>query len=249
LPTVEFTDPRLVAVYETVNAYAPGTQPDFYLGLAAELGVRSVVDLGCGTGLITRELARQGYDVTGVDPAFAMLEVARHRPDGERVRWIHGDASLLPAGEADLAIMSGHVAQFFADDDEWAGALRALWRALRPGGRLAFESRDPRAREWERWTSDHRRTYDDPAAGRIEVWAEVRDARDGVIAYDNHYAFVATGEEVVSPTRLRFRTLEQLTDSLVDAGFSVERVFGHWDRRAPGPASPELVLVACRRDS
>ena len=51
-PIVEFTDPRLVAVYETVNAYEPGTQPEFYLGLAAEVGARSVVDLGCGTGLI-----------------------------------------------------------------------------------------------------------------------------------------------------------------------------------------------------
>src|ERR671911_1404470 len=104
---VEFTDPRLVAVYETVNAYEPGTQPDFYLGLAAEVGARSVVDLGCGTGLLTRELALRGYEVTGVDPAPAMLEVARRRPGGDRVRWLHGDAGLLDEGRADLAVMSG----------------------------------------------------------------------------------------------------------------------------------------------
>ncbi len=243
---MEFTDPRLVAVYETVNAYEPGTQPDFYLGLAAEVGARSVVDLGCGTGLITRELAQRGYQVTGVDSAPAMVEVARSRPGGERVRWVVGDAGRLGDAGADLAIMSGHVAQFFVRDDEWAAALTALRRALRPGGHLTFESRDPRAREWERWTADARRTYDDPAAGPVEVWAEVSDVRDGVVSYDNHYAFLATGEEVVSPTRLRFRTREELTRTLADTGFAVEEVYGGWDRRPPGPGTGELVVVAVR---
>ena len=233
-------------MYETVNAYEPGTQPDFYLGLAAELGARSVVDLGCGTGLITRELARQGCEVTGVDPAPAMLEVARRRPGGDRVHWVHGDARLPGEGRADLALMSGHVAQFFVEEDELAAALAALHRALRPGGHLAFESRDPRAREWERWTATARRTYHDPAAGSVEVWAEVSDVRDGVVTYDNHYAFAATGEEVVSPTRLRFRTVEELTASLADAGFAVEQLFGDWDRRPPGPATGELIVVAGR---
>jgi SAM-dependent methyltransferase len=175
-----------------------------------------------------------------------MLEVARRRPGGDRVRWLHGDAGLLDEGRADLAVMSGHVAQFLVGDGEWAAALAALRRALRPGGRLAFESRDPLAREWERWTSDARRTYHDPAAGPVEAWAEVAHVREGVVTYENHYAFVATGEVVVSPTRLRFRSSEELTTSLADAGFAVEHVYGDWDRRPPGPSTGELIVVAVR---
>ena len=34
----EFSDPRLVAIYDSVNAYGPGEQPDFYRGLATEIG-------------------------------------------------------------------------------------------------------------------------------------------------------------------------------------------------------------------
>jgi predicted RNA methylase len=49
----EFTDPRLVAVYETINPYAADAQPGFYSQLAAELGAAAIVDLGCGTGLIS----------------------------------------------------------------------------------------------------------------------------------------------------------------------------------------------------
>ena len=76
----EFDDLRLVAVYDSVNAYAPGTQPDFCLQLAAELGARAIVDLGCGTGLVTCALARAGYELTGIDPAPGMLAIARTAP-------------------------------------------------------------------------------------------------------------------------------------------------------------------------
>jgi SAM-dependent methyltransferase len=246
-PTIaEFTDPRLVAVYDTLNPYAAETQPRFYAELAAETGAAAIVDLGCGTGLITCELARQGYRMTGVDPAPGMIEAARRRPWGDRVRWVVGDAGGVPAGDADLAIMSGHVAQFLVSDETWHAALTALRAALRPGGRVAFESRNPAAREWERWTRDARSVADDPVAGRIEMWSEVDDVRDGIVSSALHYVFAATGEELVSRARLRFRSEEELRASLRDAGFEVERVYGDWDRRPASPSSPELIVVAAR---
>jgi ubiquinone/menaquinone biosynthesis C-methylase UbiE len=69
-----------------------------------------------------------------------MLAVARSRPGHDQVRWIDGDATTaVPALVADLAIMTGHVAQVFLDDAAWMQALRAVHRVLAPGGRLAFE--------------------------------------------------------------------------------------------------------------
>jgi SAM-dependent methyltransferase len=240
----EFEDPRLVAIYETVNAYAPGTQPDFYLALAEELGARSVVDLGCGTGLITRQFAARGLEVIGIDRAPRMLEVARSRPNSERVRWLLGGPEQAQGANADLAIMSGHVAQFFLDDESWRAALEGLRAALRPGGRLAFESRNPAAREWERWTPEHRSTGRDPDAGEIETWVTVSAVRGEVVDTEIHYRFLATGEQLVSPVTLRFRTREDLTRSLEVAGFALERTYGWWDRSPLHPDSPELILVA-----
>ena len=242
----EFTDPRLVAIYDTLNAYLPDRQPGFYLQLAAELGAVEIVDLGCGTGLISRELARLGYRVTGVDPAPAMLDIARQRPYGDRVRWIDGDASRLGTPGADLAIMTGHVAQFFLTDESWQAALSALFAALRPGGQLAFESRNPGAREWEGWTRAAGRSADDPTAGRVDTWSEVHEVRGEIVSCSGHYAFAATGEELVSPVSLRFRTEAELTRSLAEAGFALERVYGDWDRRPSGPKTPELIVVASR---
>ena len=128
----EFDDPRLVAIYDAVNAYGDNEQPDFYAQVAADMGAVSIVELGCGTGLVSRKLAALGYQVTGVDPSAAMLDVARRGPGAEHVRWICGDASALDAsaGASDMAFMSGHVAQFFVSDESWTTALdRAPRRA------------------------------------------------------------------------------------------------------------------------
>jgi hypothetical protein len=51
---------------------------------------------------------------------------------------------------------------------------------------------------------------------------------------------------LVSENRLRFRTEAELTQSLAEVGFKVERVYGDWDRRPAGPTIPELIVVAIR---
>jgi hypothetical protein len=134
-------------------------------------------------------------------------------------------------------------------DESWHRALIALRAALRPGGWMAFESRNPRAREWENWTREARRSVDDPIAGRVETWSEVHDVREGIVSYAIHYVFAATREELVAPSRLRFRSEEELTKSLADAGFTLERVYGDWDRRPAEPTRPELIVIAAVQNS
>ena len=247
----EFYDPRLVAVYDTVNPIAEYEM--FYLDLASKLSASSVIDVGCGTGLLTCELAKRGHRLIGVEPSKAMLEVARRRACGERVEWIEGDALGLGELQADLAIMTGHVAQFFLDDGGWHSALIAIRKALRPGGRIAFESRNPLVQPWaDQEIEDHvdwpsrtsRRRVDDPVAGRIEWWTEILEVEDDRVRTAIHYLFTRSGEELVSTNELMFRTRAQLGRSLSDAGFSVENVFGDWDGRPADPASPELIFVA-----
>ena len=249
----EFDDPRLVAVYDTLNPYAPGTQPDFYVGLARELGAATVVEIGCGTGLVTAAFVRAGFDVVGLEPSALMLERARRRPAARGARWIHGDVAALDVRDADLVVMAGHVAQFFLTDDAWRDVLGHARAVLGPGGRLAFETRNPAARAWEAWTPERtRRTVHDPVAGEIETWAEVPEvhaaerpgAHAAVVDGLQRYRFAATGEVLTARTALRFRTVEEVDASLSAAGFAVERRYGGWDRRPFGPEDQEIVVVA-----
>ena len=243
--TPEFTDPRQVAIYDAVNSYEPGSQPDFYLGVAQEVGAETVIDLGCGTGIITLELARRGYRMIGVDPSPVMLERALEKPDADGVQWIQGGAGQLGTPCADLAIMSGHVPQFILTDADWLEALAGVKEALRPAGYLAFESRDPRAWEWKRWTG-HKRIIPDSPNGRIESWTEVTNVEADVVYAVGHRSLSRSDEELLSPFAIRFRSEELLRQSLISSGFTVENVFGDWDRRPSALGERELIFIARR---
>jgi len=240
-----YIDPRLVELYDIENPR--GADTNFYLGLAAELDAHRILDLGCGTGLLTRELATPGRQVIGVDPAPAMLAVARRRLDAERVRWIDGDAHALGTPDADLLVMTGNVAQVFLDDAEWLTTLAAIHAALCPGGYLAFESRNPDERAWERWnrTATYER-FDSPN-GPMESWLELGRVGDGRVSLEGHNVFLSTGEIVVAKDELRFRNLEEMTNALTDSGFTVEHVYGDW-KKGPLLSTSQVMVFIARRD-
>ncbi|MEM5342645.1 class I SAM-dependent methyltransferase [Paraburkholderia azotifigens] len=240
-----YSDPRLVALYDALNPFAADTR--FYLDLAARTEASRVVDIGCGTGLLACELAQRGHIVTGVDPSRAMLDVARGRPGGGRVKWIEGDAARLGAMNADLAVMTGHVAQVFLDDTSFDITLAAAHAALRPGGRLAFESRNPLVSPWTAWTPEKsRRMIDDTRHGAVEIWQQPVDVKPGRVRFETCYRFAGDGDTVVSVSELRFRTRTELDDALRNAGFSEMEWFGDWFRSPVHEASRELIVVATR---
>lgn len=249
---LHYTDPRLASLYDLENAGRDDT--DFYLRLATELAARSIVDLGCGTGVLACDLAAQlaevgGAEVRGVDPAAAMLDIARHRPGSEGVTWVLGDASSLATEAADLVLMTGHVAQVFLGDAAWQDVLAQASRALVPGGHLAFETRNPDAEAWTRWTRDRTTaSYRLPDGTAFSTWIDVTDAAHGLVSVEGHNVFAATAEDVVVRSTLRFRTRAEVEASLREAGFNVVSVWGDWDRSPVSLVSPELIFLARRKD-
>ena len=239
-------DARTVATYDV--ECSGRWDHDFYAALAGETGARTVVDVGCGTGVFCVDLARRGVRALGVDPAAAMLDAARARPGGDLVEWIHGGAPDVPTGIADLVIMMGHVAQYFVADEAWSEALIECRRILREGGRLAFESRNP-DRDWPaRWSPERTRTgYDHPDGGRFTSWVEVTEViglpESFIETHVGHTVF-PDGTHVAHPETLRFRSEQEIRRSLEDAGFAVESIWGNWDRSPVGPGSDELIVLA-----
>lgn len=212
---IEFSDPRLVALYDTLNPFARDTE--FSLSLAEDSGVLDIVDIGCGTGLLACEYARRGHRVTGVEPEPAMLHMARARRYGDRVAWVEGTAESLDSDSYDLAVMTGHTAQVFLERADWDSTLEAVHRSLRTGGRLVFESRNPVTEPWKKWTESARREVEHLALGRVSVWPTFVDIADGRVRYEMHYVFADSGEEIISLNSLAFRTREEIESSLVGA--------------------------------
>ena len=242
---LHYVDPRLVELYDLDNPRGPDT--DFYLHLAQDLAARTILDLGCGTGLLMRALAAADRRLIGVDPSAAMLAVARRQPGADQVQWIEGDSAALGTPEADLVVMTGNVAQVFLEDADWMRALRDIRAALCPGGHLAFESRNPEDRAWERWNRAATFERIDSPNGPMECWLELLSVGDGRVRFQGHNVFTATGEDLVAVSELRFRSLDELTRSLTHSGFAIEHVYGDWDRTPFVKTSRVMVFVA-RRD-
>ena len=235
-----FAERRLAELYDPLDPDRGDL--DVYAAMAAELGARSVLDIGCGTGTFACLLARRGLTVTAIDPAEASLEIARAKLGADRVRWVHGDATDLPPLRVDLVTMTANVAQVFLTDVEWAATLLAAHAALRPGGRLVFETRDPAAKAWLEWTRE--RTYQRtvlPGVGAVQTWEDLLKVSGELVSFRSTNVFESDGAVLTSDSTLRFRPRDELAASLAAAGYVVDEV-----RQAPDRPGRELVFVARR---
>jgi SAM-dependent methyltransferase len=237
-----FEHPRLAAIYDALDA--DRSDLDVYVGIAEELGVRRVLDVGCGTGTFAILLADRGFEVIGVDPALASLEVARAKPGGDRVRWIHGDAASLPPLQVELATMTGNVAQAIVERADWEATLGGIYDALCVGGYLVFETRDPAYRAWEEWNraASYGVTEID-GIGAVESWYEVTDVNGSLVSFRSTTVFASDGEVLTSDSTLRFRERDEIQADLVAHAYVVDDVRGAPDR--PGR---EFVFFARRPD-
>ena len=238
----EFSQAALVMVYDAEFGWS--SDDDFFASVVSEAPASRVLDLGCGTGRLALALAAAGHRVTGVDPARASLEAARAKPGADQITWIQGTSAVLPDAAFDTAVMTSHVAQFFITDAEWAAVLADLKRALVPGGRLTFDTRDPRARGWERW--GERYSFRDlplPDGRTVTVTVGVTSVTSQVVGSKARYAF-SDGSESVSTVDLRFRTEDELRTSLGAAGFTIEQIYGGWDRGPVGSPDGEFLVIA-----
>ena len=84
---------------------------------------------------------------------------------------------------------------------------------------------------------------DVPGAGAVESWAEVTDIRGDLVSFRSIFVFEADGAVLTSESTLRFRRRDEVADSLIATGFTVDDL-----RDAPDRPGRELVFVARRPD-
>ena len=249
-PEAIYHDERLARAYDELNPWGPSD--DFYRALAAESG-GPVLDIGCGTGTFAcRIAAEDGLDVTGLDPAPAMLRVARAKPEATKVTWIEGNGCSADIGKRfAFIVMTGHAFQALPNDNAMADLLRNAARHLAVDGRFAFETRNPAARAWQQWTPDKtRERLEESRCGLIENWHDAvaePPATDGTITVHltTWFRFADSPEPISGDSTLRFIGQDRLAEMIERAGLVVERWRGDFDGRVYGDESPEILPI-CR---
>ncbi|HEV2506200.1 MAG TPA: class I SAM-dependent methyltransferase [Mesorhizobium sp.] len=233
-----YADPALVDFYDLVNT--GDTELRRCLALAGD--VQSVLDLGCGTGqLATAFIDRR--TVVGVDPAGAMLDVARRRPGGERVEWIEADARTVRLGRKfDLIVLTGHAFQIFLTREDRLAVLATISAHLAPDGHFLFDSRNPTVEAWREWTPERsEEEVRHPRFGMVKGWYDARIGLDGIVTYRTWYEVTATGQTLTAESKIAFPSKEEIAAGIEAAGLVTESWFGDWEGCAWTPASREII--------
>jgi SAM-dependent methyltransferase len=235
-----FQDPELVAFYDAENGWGDDTR--YCLQLAEH--ARSVLDLGCGTGLLAAALGT-GREVWGVDPAAAMLDVARSREGGGAVTWVEADARTVRLGRRfDLVLLTGHAFQCFLTDADQLALCKTIAAHLAPSGRFIFDSRNPAREEWREWVPElSRRVFDLPGLGPVSAWNDVSfDSATAIATYETCYQD-NRGRLWNATSSIRFATKDNIQRAICNAHLSVESWLGDWQGSAFTAQSPEMIPV------
>jgi SAM-dependent methyltransferase len=203
----------------------------------------SLLDIPCGSGRHSVELAKRGYRMTGVDLSADFLKEARSRAEDAHVQVDLRHADMrnpsLDADAFDGALCFGNSFPYL-DRTGATAFLAALSRAIRPGGRLvidtgcAAESILPNLLP-QRW---HR--FDDIIVMSKDTYIAAASR------LDIDYTFVQGGKIETRPSSSYVFTVAELTRLLAEARFEVVSLAGGFAGERYELGSPRLVLTAQR---
>lgn len=231
-----------------IELYAPHLPPDVtrmeaetvYELLSLRPGAR-VLDLACGWGRHSVELAKLGCSVVGVDQSAVLLERAAALADaaGVRVEWVRGDIREPRwRGEFDVVLSLFSSLGYTSEDEDDLRALCAARESLAPDGSVVIETmhRDPVARgyaERDWWSS---------GAGEL-VWAE-REF-DAVAGVSREWLRWRHGEEIREKYHeIRIRAAPEWGALLRRAGLDPLAWYGSWELDPFDLRSDRLIVVA-----
>ena len=198
-----------------------------------------VLDLCCGFGRISAELARRGFAVTGVDITEAYLRAAREDAAGENLalEYLKADArNFSRPGFFDLAVNLYISFGYFENPGDDRMVLRNVYASLRDGGAFIIETlgkeiavRDFVEAEWfERagWT----------------VLTEY-EAQDSWTMLKNRWILIGEGRRIEKTFTQRLYAASELRALLLDAGFASVELYGGWDESPYDNRAEKLIAV------
>lgn len=209
-----------------------------------------LLDLGCGTGKMTLELARRGYDMTGVDISPEMLNVARERAEREGldVLWLCQDMTEFELyGTVDVALCCLDGINHLTEPQALKKTLGLVHNYLSPDGLFIFDVNGKC--KFENIYSD--RAYVMEEDGGVCIWQNSYNPRTKICDF---YITLFKEEEDGSYTRYdesdreRMYTYRSLKSALVSAGFELLGAYSDFDFSPVADDSERIYIVArCKK--
>jgi SAM-dependent methyltransferase len=244
------------AFYDWENARTLGRRDvEFWRALASRFD-GPILELGCGTGRVTRPLTRAGIDVVGIDRSSAMLARGRARERRMRrtaaVKLVRGDIRDLPFRRVfPLVIAPYGILQSLVTDGDLRRTIDAVCGVLKPGGTFAIDL-VPDLPAWQEYKNKVRlRGYRSRGQSHLTLIESVKqDRKRQVTIFEQDYIERREGRKRLRRHfTLTFRTVSvpRMRRRLERAGFSVDAVLGDYDGGGWDPRADVWVILATKR--
>lgn len=234
-----YTTARLAEIYDLDSGWSEDRE--FYLNLAGTTSKR-ILDLGCGTGLLCDAYAASGHKVTGVDPAEAMLDVARKKPHAKDIEWILSTAQNFKSPDLfDLIIMTGHAFQVLLTDLDIEAVFITMKKHLHPDGIIVFESRNPLIDWVKEWNYSLKL---DTTDGIVKESRKLENFKNNLMTFTLEYEFPS--DILTSTSVLRFWTKEEIERHLNRVDLTLVKVSGSWHDAPFEPSESKEMIFRVR---
>jgi ubiquinone/menaquinone biosynthesis C-methylase UbiE len=251
-----------IAEYYDASPVVAGRTHDiaFYRDTAISYG-DPVLELGCGTGRVTKAIAEAGHRITGMDISQRMLERASERladlddDAKERVQLIEGDMTRFELGEKfRLVIVPFRPFQHLLDIRQQMSCLDCVARHLVRGGKLIvdFFQTDPRRMHDPEFLQERLVAEYDMSGGRrvklterVAAFHRAEQRNDVEMIYAVNHADGRT-ESLRFAFTVRYFFRYEVEHLLARCGYRVGAVYGSFDRSPLLNDSPEMIFVAER---
>jgi len=208
--------------------------------------VRTVLDLACGTGSLTRELSRRGYEVTGVDLSSEMLALAEEKCRDLPVRprfFCEAMENLRLPYPVDACVCCLDSVNYVLKPEKLKRAFRRVFDALEPGGLFLFDADTP-----EKLEGMDGQVFLDETEDEFCVWRGEYSQRRRVCSFWMDI-FRREGKVWQRGGELHEEyayTMDELEDYLREAGFARIRRYGELKRRAPKEGEQRIFFTAVK---
>ena len=213
-----------------------------------------ILDVACGTGTIALSLARQGYQVTGVDVVPEMIAWATQKAaqQAASVEWVIADARTFDLQRRfPFIYMVGNAFQHFLTREDQEAVLARVRAHLRPEGRFLFGTRNPSPQNLFESRQTEPQQYVTHDGSRLTITEQQRyDPIAQVQRYTFHRQWLHPSgrqEERITRTALRYVFPQEMESLLFYNGFQICSCYGGWQEEPLTANSREMVYVCQRR--
>jgi 2-polyprenyl-3-methyl-5-hydroxy-6-metoxy-1,4-benzoquinol methylase len=246
----EFTDPPN---YDLEEGERSRPRIAFYCHLAKTVG-GPVLEIACGSGLVTLPVAAQGLDVTGVDLARPMLEHARRKAEAQSlsIRWVEADARSFDLGrQYQFIFTTGNAFQAFLRRDDQERFLASVKQHLLPGGVFAFETRNPSGHDLTNQLEEEFEYSYQSVEGRLVSvsFTQVYNPLTQIISWTSYRRWNDGELDHKKETHIacRFTHPQELEALLHYNGFRIDQQFGDWNGEPLSASSPSIISICNAR--